>query len=217
MVFRCVSPLLAAILALAPAAWAQEVNIIPGVQQRAFVLHGQDIVIARGQDPDHRLTGEFTKTARPCPPFCITPHTIAPGVATIGELEVIEFLATRVADGTGLLVDTRLPEWHAKGTIPGAVNLPFSTLSPDNPFRDDILRALGGRLLGTVWDFGAAPDLALFCNGPWCDQTPRAVRDLLAVGFPADKMLYYRGGLQMWLTLGLTTHTPDPLRLTQGN
>ena len=42
-----------------------------------------------------------------------------------------------------------------------------------------------------------------FCNGPQCGQSPTAIRALLAAGYPADKMLYYRGGLHDWLTLGL--------------
>ena len=42
-----------------------------------------------------------------------------------------------------------------------------------------------------------------FCNGPQCGQSPTAIRALLKAGFPADKILYYRGGLHDWLTLGL--------------
>jgi len=48
----------------------------------------------------------------------------------------------------------------------------------------------------------------LFCNGPWCDQSPRAIRGLRKIGYPADKLHYYRGGMQDWLIMGLTTIVP---------
>ena len=192
-------------LATVPQARAQEVGITPDTATRQLALNGQDIVISRIQDGTHRLTGEFTKTSRPCPPFCIAPITAAPGVSTVGELEVMDFLETRVANGTGLLIDSRVPEWFAKGSIPGAVNVPFSTLDPTNPYRDDILAALGGRRAGSGWDFTQALDLMMFCNGPWCEQSPRAIRNLVQAGYPVDKLSYYRGGMQLWLLLGLNT------------
>ncbi|HBZ44038.1 MAG TPA: hypothetical protein DEO85_08295 [Maritimibacter sp.] len=60
------------------------------------------------------------------------------------------------------MVDARLPEWFAKGTIPGAVNVPFSTLDQSNPYRDQILAALGGKNAGGAWDFTNARELTLF-------------------------------------------------------
>jgi rhodanese-related sulfurtransferase len=45
----------------------------------------------------------------------------------------------------------------------------------------------------------------LFCNGPQCPQSPRAIRALIEAGFPPDKILYYRGGMHDWMTLGLPT------------
>ncbi len=136
---------------------------------------------------------------------------VAPGgVETVGEVEVISFLENNVAGGTGLLIDSRVPDGFAKGTIPGAVNVPFATLDPTNPpYRDEILKALGATQSGGTWDFSGAMALTLFCNGPWCDQSPRAIRSLLAAGYPAEKISYYRGGgMQLWLLLGLTTKSP---------
>lgn len=180
------------------------VRITPDQMTRTFAINGQIFEISRNQDSSATLTGEFAKTSRACPPFCIHPISAGDGVATLGEIEVMEFLETRVANGRGLLIDSRVPEWFAKGTIPGAVNVPFATLDPANPFRDDILIALGARKTATGWDFAGALDLAMFCNGPWCDQSPRAIRNLLEVGYPADKLGYYRGGMQDWMILGLT-------------
>ena len=119
---------------------AQDVRITQDIDKVSVNVNGTNVVIERNQNPANRLSSEFTKTSRPCPPFCIQPISLAPGVSTFGELEVISFLQQDVAEGKGLLIDTRLPEWHEKGSIPGAVNLPFSTLEENNPFRDEILR-----------------------------------------------------------------------------
>jgi hypothetical protein len=59
------------------------------------------------------------------------------------------------------------------------------------------------------WDFTKAKHLLLWCNGPWCDQSPRAIRALIALGYPVNKLSYYRGGMQDWLVLGLTIVVPE--------
>jgi len=191
---------------IAVPAFGQDVNITKDTATRSFELNGVVTTISRIQDQENHLTGDFTKTSRACPPFCITPITVAPGVATIGELEVMDFLETEVSGGTGLLIDSRLPEWFAKGSIPGSVNVPFNTLDSTNPYRDEILKALGARQSGSGWDYADAMALAIYCNGPWCEQSPRAIHSLLGAGYPAEKLKYYRGGMQSWLLLGLTTH-----------
>lgn len=189
----------------ATGASAQDVRITQDLDRVLVNLNGANITIERNQNQANRLSSEFTKTSRPCPPFCIQPISLAPGLETFGELEVIRFLETDVAGGTGLLIDTRLPEWFQKGSIPGAVNLPFSTLEANNPYRDEILRALGASDATGTWDFSKVFTLTLFCNGPWCEQTARAVEALVSAGYPTDKLRYYRGGMQNWLMLGLTT------------
>lgn len=186
-------------------ALAQSVQVIDGVAEVQVIIEGQQYTISRNQDENATLTGDFAKTSRACPPFCIQPAVPVTGVATIGELEVIAFLQDRVAQGSGILLDARLPEWFVKGSIPGAVNVPFATLSPENPFRNDILLALGASPLGgDQFDFSQAPDLLVFCNGAWSDQSVRALKSLRAAGYPAEKLLYYRGGMQDWQILGLT-------------
>lgn len=188
---------------------AQDVRLTEETASVSVEVAGKLLTIERIQDPSHKLTNDFTKTSRPCPPFCITPLTVAAGVATVGELEVIDFLETSVARGNGLLVDSRLPEWYQRGTIPGSVNVPFSTLEPSNPYRDQILVALGGTKSGDTWSFATARELTLFCNGPWCEQSRRAIVNLVEAGYPPEKLRYYRGGMQAWLLLGLTVETPN--------
>lgn len=198
----------AVLVLLGQPSWAEDVRITADLAAKQIVVNGQTLKIARIQDKAHMLTGEFTKTSRACPPFCIHPISAGAGVETLGEIELIAFLEKSVAQGTGLLIDSRVPEWFAKGTIPGAVNVPFTTLEPTNPYRDEILKALGGVKTAAGWDFGAALDLAMFCNGPWCDQSPRAIRNLTEAGYPPEKLRYYRGGMQLWLLLGLSVQTP---------
>ncbi len=67
----------------------------------------------RNQDNKAVINPGFAKTSRKCPPFCIQPHNVAPGVKTVGELEVIKFM-----EKGGLIIDARTIEWHVKGTSP---------------------------------------------------------------------------------------------------
>ena len=215
---------------------ALEVNLTEFRPYLEFSSGGQQHRIERIQDTSHELRGGFTKTSRPCPPFCIHPMQASPGVKTYGEIEVFEFLRTKVATGKGILVDARTPSWFEKGTIPGATNIPFtvfaepdpenaqlwSTLQslgvvrkkPETSFKDNLKSVLS--FFGEsdieeseVFDFSNAKNLLLFCNGPWCDQSPRAIRGLRKIGYPADKLAYYRGGMQNWLIMGLTVFTPN--------
>jgi len=187
---------------------ADQVRITEGMASKDIRIGNQTITISRNQDVTATISQEFAKTSRPCPPFCIAPMSAGPGVETLGELEVISFLEGHVARGTGILMDSRLPEFFQKGAIPGAVNVPFTTLDPANPFLEPILEALGATRKGAAWDFAGAQTLALYCNGPWCEQSPRAIQNLLSVGYPAQKLKYYRGGMQNWQALGLTVVEP---------
>lgn len=143
----------------------------------------------------------ITRSGVACPPACVQPMQAASGVATIGELEVLDFLEMFVSAGAGLLVDVRLPEGYAVGTVPGAVNVPAATLRADNPYRDDLLNALGVR----SGDFSGAYDLVILGTGPDDADATEAVRSLLDTGYPATKLKYYRGGLNAWIGLGLNT------------
>lgn len=197
------------------------------------VIHeGRSIKVQRVQDPDYELKGYFAKTARKCPPFCIQPITPAPGVQVIGEVELFDFMETELRDGTGMLIDARTPAWHQKGTIPGSVNIPFTELSKsiEDPEMIEAFERFGAKerseppgllekqlkklgwsdnpYLTENWDFTDAKHLVLWCNGPACGQSPRAIRGLLAAGYPREKISYYRGGMQMWQLWGLTTVEP---------
>ena len=170
---------------------------------------GIPVRIQRIQDTGNRLVDDFSKTSRPCPPFCIHPLEAAPGVQTLGELELLEFLKSDVETGHGLLIDARMPNWYESETIPGAINIPFVIFTTESGKRDKILSLLGVVRGETgLLDFSAAQELALFCNGPWCDQSPRAIKGLISAGYPPEKLNYFRGGMQSWKMFGLTTVLP---------
>lgn len=187
------------------------VKITENLPYLDIVHEGKTIRIERIQDTANQLNNSFTKTSRPCPPFCIHPMEIASGVKTVGELELLDFLSKQVRRNTGLLVDARMPEWYEKGTIPGSINIPFTILSSglENPHTTRILKLLGAKeQQGGKWDFSSARELLLFCNGMWCDQSARAIKNLLSLGYPAERLFWYRDGMQAWQMLGLTVIVP---------
>ena len=224
----------AALLTMQAMASSLEVKIAED-KPYTVVNHGNELIkVQRVQDTSHTIQGSFAKTSRPCPPFCVNPLNIGDGVATVAELEVIKFMETALHNGDGVMIDSRTPSWHEKGTIPGSVNIPFSVFEkPANDLelvevlerlgarqRNDVnvvMRSLekvglfGGNQKTDVWDFSEAKQLLLWCNGPWCGQSPRAIRALISLGYPAEKLYYYRGGMQMWQSLGLTTVLPTDL------
>ncbi len=172
--------------------------------------NGKTVRIERNQDTGHKLTNSFSKTSRVCPPFCINPIELSPKIKTIGELELLKFLDSDVKKNDGLLIDARMPAWFEKGTIPGSVNIPFTVLSKglDSRHTVKILKLLGATEKEGKWNFSKARKLMLFCNGSWCGQSPKALRNLSEIGYPEEKLFWYRSGMQSWLQLGLTTITP---------
>lgn len=189
---------------------AQElrVGITDRLQYLDVVHDGKKVRIQRVQDVQHRLTDSWARTSRPCPPACVQPLRAAPGVDTVAELELLDFLDRPARAGTGLLLDVRAPELYRVETIPGATSLPFTILTSDNPHLDKVLGAMGARRAGVQWTFDDARELLLFCSGPWSDDAAKAIRAILALGYPPGKIKYYRGGLQSWRSLGLTTVVP---------
>jgi rhodanese-related sulfurtransferase len=176
------------------------------------VMHdGKKTKIMRNQDQKNTVNKSFAKTSRKCPPFCIQPSTLAPGVETIGEVEMIDYL-TRLSGGDNsiLVIDSRTADWVKKGTIPGAVNIPWTSLDPakgaDPISIGEIMEDRFGVMnLEGLWDYSSAKTLVMFCNGMWCGQSPNNIKNLLKFGYPAHKIKWYRGGMQDWEILGLTT------------
>jgi len=173
--------------------------------------NGKNHKIMRNQNQKNTVIPAFAKTSRKCPPFCIQPSTLAPGVETIGEVEVIDY-AVKMSNGDSciIVVDSRTPDWVAKGTIPSAKNLPWTKLNPakgaDPISIGEIMESeFGATQQEGLWDFSNAKTAVMFCNGMWCGQSPNNIKNLLKFGYPAHKMKWYRGGMQDWEILGLST------------
>lgn len=215
----------------AAGAGKQQVPLYQGKPYLHVMHEGRSIKVQRVQDPDFQLRGYFAKTARKCPPFCLRPIAVDPRVSTVGEIEIFDFMERQLRDGNGLLIDARTPNWHQKGTIPGSVNIPFTDLTKkaSDPAMIELLKSFGAKprqpqgafarqlekwgmtdakYKTEQWDFSAAKQLILWCNGPTCGQSPRAIKALLDAGYPAEKLNYYRGGMQLWQLFGLTTVLP---------
>jgi rhodanese-related sulfurtransferase len=175
------------------------------------VLHeGEKVLVMRHQDPGHTVDAPYAKTGRDCPPFCVQPMRLTSGVDTIGELELLDYLArTGGGDESVLVVDSRTAEWVANGIIPGAVNIPYTKLDPEHASPREIAELLeldfGVIRLGALWSFSAAKTLVFYCNGAWCGQSPTNIKALLDLGYPPGKLKWYRGGMQAWEQLGFTT------------
>lgn len=186
--------LIAAIGLLAGPVVSQEaVNIRPDIPTITVQTPSGPVEIQRIQDNANEVTGEWARTSRPCPPFCIQPMTPAPGVTTIGEIEMLDMLA----DDAAVIVDSRTPDWFEGGTIPSAINIPYTQVV-------DRLGDLGCEIDFDGWDCTEARRVALFCNGLWCGQSPSAIRNMISAGYPAERIFYYRGGMQSWRVLGLS-------------
>ena len=193
------------------AADAVAVNIVKGMASVEVMHNGKKVSIMRNQDQKNTVNPAFAKTSRKCPPFCIQPGAVAPGVETIAELEVLEYLKRmNNGDDSILVIDSRTPDWVKRGTIPGAVNIPWTSLNPakgaDPISIGEIMEDQFGVLqLEGLWDYSGAKTLVMFCNGMWCGQSPNNILTLLKFGYPAHKIKWYRGGMQDWEMLGLST------------
>jgi rhodanese-related sulfurtransferase len=204
------------------------VGITPTISSITVKHNGKDVKIMRNQDNANTVNPAFAKTSRPCPPFCIQPMSLGKGIQTIGEVEVINY-ANKMSKGDKniILVDSRTPDWVAKGTIPGAVNVSWVELTPKKgATTEGIIKVMTGQFgvklaagkddvdvdeaiaagdTSKVFDYSGAKTLVMFCNGMWCGQSPASIAALRKFGYPADKIKYYRGGMQDWEILGLST------------
>ncbi|NDP22134.1 MAG: rhodanese-like domain-containing protein [Paludibacter sp.] len=110
----------------------------------------------------------------------IQPIEAALGVRTVGELEVYQH-----QKGGRPIVDARKPDTTDGITIPGSENIPYDELVARKVELDEKQTTI------------------FFCNGPQCPQSATAIKSLVEAGYPTDRILYYRGGMHDWITLGL--------------
>ena len=179
-------------------------------------MHDDECRTINGADPKNIWSGDYAKEELPSK--CIkkfvttvgkiTPMKINDKVQTIGELELIDFIEKSQDNENMLLIDARLSDWFLQMSIPTAENIPFTYFDvkkyPDDFY--DVLEMIGVKEISKEkFDFTNAKELALFCNGAWCPQSTFAIETLIKIGYPQEKLNWYRGGMYSWKLLNLTT------------
>lgn len=143
----------------------------------------------------------------------LSPMKMHEDIETFGELEVLEFLEDMQDDKAQLFVDCRKTGWYESLTIPSAINIPFVYFTERDKWvkeKKDALKLFGVKGEKAPYDFSQAKTILFFCNGVWCRQSPQMIEALLELGYPAKNMKWYRGGMQSWLSVGMTsTRTPQ--------
>jgi rhodanese-related sulfurtransferase len=148
----------------------------------------------------------FITTKGVIQPFYINEH-----IKTYGENEVLDFIYNKSSKHPEkyALIDSRKATWFTQETIPSALNVPFEDLKFDEDFEDDYKIAyknLGVKIIGKdKYDFTNAKTAVFFCNGAWCPISTKSIKYLLSIGYPENKMIWYRGGISSWKLLSLRT------------
>ena len=139
----------------------------------------------------------------------LLPMILDEDLETYGELEVLFTLKEMKTNPNLVLVDSRKKKWFKYRTIPGAINMPFDYFKERDEYEFEFDFAM--KYLGAVkdedgdYDFDNAKTIVVFCNGPWCSQSPDMIFAMIAVGYPSEKIKWYRGGMQDWLSAGMTS------------
>jgi len=139
----------------------------------------------------------------------LLPMQLDEDVETYGELEVLAFMKEMQKNVKMLLIDGRKQDWFDYRTIPGAINMPFHHFKERDAFEFEFehdLLHLGVTInKEDEYDFSKAKTIIIFCNGPWCSQSVAMINALIDIGYPREKMKWYRGGMQDWLAAGMTS------------
>ncbi|MBK1618458.1 sulfurtransferase [Lamprobacter modestohalophilus] len=210
------------LLLIGTTAFAADNKIAPMIESVDVTHNGETVTVTRGHDGNATLPDIFQKTDRGCPPFCVQPIQAVPGVDTVGELEVLDYLhRIHQGDESIMVIDSRTPDWVMRGTIPGSMNIPWTKINTDTagtfetPGEADTFVHILADEFGAnqnpqtgAWTFEEAKTLVLFCNGIWCPQSTTNINTLVEYGYPVYKLKWYRGGMQDWASVGLTTVKP---------
>jgi 3-mercaptopyruvate sulfurtransferase SseA len=97
-----------------------------------------------------------------------------------------------------LIVDVRSPEKFAAGHIPGAINIPFTELTKDNP----MLGGAEGRSLIPSFGTSSLNPIVVY-SFSWTDALSHgAAKKLMRLGYAKDRIYDFRGGLDFWQKSG---------------
>jgi rhodanese-related sulfurtransferase len=183
---------------------AKEVLIEKGLKSVPIIHQGEVVNIQRNQDRSHEIMKFYQGTWRgkiqPLYPFGTHP------VETVAELEVIEYINDiSHGDEQVLIIDAR-PQSATiiTGMIPTSIRVDNNQLRALSS-RNQTLTLFGVNSGITGYDYTNAKILVIYCNGLWCGKSPKMIRKLIALGYPPELLKYYRGGMQAWRSVGLTT------------
>lgn len=140
----------------------------------------------------------------------ILPIQLHEDITTYGELEVLVFMKQMQTDDSMMLIDACKEDVYDYRTIPGAVNMPFHHFKERKSFEfefEEHLKELGVSISeqDDSLDFTKAKTITVFCNGPWCSLSVSMIEVLLDIGYPPERINWYRGGMQAWLRAGMTS------------
>ncbi len=183
---------------------AKDVYITKGLKEVKLKVDGKEIVIKREVPV---IPKEYTNKTLV---GTIAPIKIDKDIETIAELKVLDYIQKAQKDDSILLVDARTENWYDKLRIPTALNVPYKLFKDKTTALEELNLDFGVEISknGDL-DFSNAKTLVVYCNGAWCGQSLQMIKNakysLINLGYPKDKIKYYRGGMQSWVTLGLTT------------
>jgi len=178
---------------------------IADTPSESYIAIGKDMLSVKTKHLDNNITivRASTKLAPTCPPFCIEPLTIE-GVKSVAELETLSFIKKAHQKKGRLLIDVRENKRYKKETIPSAINLPYSMIDEKSPYRKEVLKLLGAVIkLDKKWYFKNVQLLLIFGESFFSPEASSMIKELIKLGYPKDKILYYRGGIQSWKLSGL--------------
>ena len=189
-------------------------NILNKKEDLKFVIREENIYITKEQLSIKVIHNEHEtliqrvpmKDANSCPPFCIEPLSIE-GVQTVAELETLAFIEKLKEKKARLLIDVRSNKAYRKETIPGAISLPSHMIEDKSPYQEEVLKLLGAKKLLSSkekWYFPDGQFLLIFGQSATNNEASGVVKQLLKLGYPAKKILYYRGGIASWRAMGLS-------------
>jgi len=174
---------------------AKFLKVTPTLETISILHEGEEVVIKR----------KVQEGVTECPPFCIQPISIE-GVRSVGEVETLEFLKNLKEKKLRLLLDVREHIAYQEATIPGAINLPLSMFNKKNPYYEKVLTLLGAKKVAESWYFKNVHTLLVFGTSAMHNEASTMVKRLIKLGYPKEKILYYRGGMESWTRNGLTTY-----------
>jgi len=170
-----------------------EINISKTVKSVKVIHDKQELLIVRTVVKNEKISS----------PSYIEPMNIST-VKTVGELETLNFIKSLEKKKNRLLIDTRVSQLYKKSTIPGALNLPYTMLKKESKYFKEVLELLGLKELRGKWKVKNVPTLLIFDNGITDNKASESIKTLLKLSYPSNKILYYRGGIRSWESLGLT-------------